>query len=445
MSDLIDVGVYRSDVAQRNSRASLMHRLYFGSLLIAFAVLILLLLNIVNQSFGLVAQRFAVDPDTLAGKPLIELSAPELAEVLLQNAPRRLLVLVRDNLFSGDPTNFTSTTFGEIVGAGGSVPEELRDLTPRDLTESDRAAAFATLLGTNLTVEELQALVDFEIVKTEIDKGWPLHESLLNRAAIEDEVARNYPGAELVLKSWLSPRFIASPLSAKPVETGIRQAVLGTVWLLLFTVLIAFPLGVGAAIYLEEYAEDTWYNRLIETNIRNLAGVPSIIYGMLGLTVFVRALEGFTGGRSILSGALTLSLLILPIIIINAREALRAVPSTIREASYGLGATRWQTISRQVFPTALPGIMTGTILGLSRAIGETAPLFGIATTFINTDPTSPFSRFTVLPIQIYSWTGQPSELFRFNASATIILLLVILLTMNSIAIVIRNRAVSKRV
>jgi phosphate transport system permease protein len=210
------------------------------------------------------------------------------------------------------------------------------------------------------------------------------------------------------------------------------------------TVLISFPLGVGAALYLEEYAADNAFNRMIETNIRNLAGVPSIIYGMLGLTIFVRTLEGLTGGRSVLAGALTMSLLILPIIIINAREALRAVPSTIREASYGLGATQWQTISRQVFPSALPGMLTGTILGLSRAIGETAPLFGIATTFINTDPTSPLARFTVLPMQIYTWTGQPSELFRFNASAAIIVLLVLLLGMNSIAIILRNRAVSQR-
>ncbi|MBK8134942.1 MAG: phosphate ABC transporter permease PstA [Chloroflexi bacterium] len=420
-----------------------MQRLYFGSLVIAIIVLILLLANVVNQSFGLVAQRFAVDPDTLASNPLDQLSAPELAQVLLENVPRRLLVIARDNLYTGDPANFTSTTFGEIVGSG-TVSDELRDVIPKDLAEAQRNVAFAEVLGANLSQEQLFALVDFEIIKTEIDKGWPLHESLLNRAAIEAEVAADYPGAELVFKSWLSPRFVTSPLSSKPVETGIRQAVLGTIWLLGMTVLIAFPLGVGAAIYLEEYASDNWFNRLIETNIRNLAGVPSIIYGMLGLTIFVRTLEGVTGGRSIFAGALTMSLLILPVIIINAREALRAVPSTIREASYGLGATRWQTISRQVFPSALPGMLTGTILGLSRAIGETAPLFGIASTFINTDPTSPFSRFTVLPMQIYSWTGQPSELFRFNASATIILLLVILLTMNSVAIVLRNRAVNQR-
>jgi phosphate transport system permease protein len=441
MSDLIDAGVYRSGVQRRNARAAFMQRLYFGSLLVAIVVLVMLLANILNQSFGLVAQHYSADPDTLAAKPLAELTAPEMAEVLLQNVPRRMLVIMRDNLYTGVAEAFTSTAFGDM---GLTVPDELAAVTPRDLPEDDRNKAFATVLGMNLGTEQLTALIDSEIVKTEIDKGWPLHESLFNRPAIEAELADKYPDSELVFKSWLSPRFITSPLSAKPVETGIRQAVLGTIWLLGLTVLISFPLGVGAALYLEEYAADNAFNRMIETNIRNLAGVPSIIYGMLGLTIFVRSLEGLTGGRSVLAGALTMSLLILPIIIINAREALRAVPSTIREASYGLGATQWQTISRQVFPSALPGMLTGTILGLSRAIGETAPLFGIATTFINTDPTNPLARFTVLPMQIYTWTGQPSELFRFNASAAIIMLLVLLLGMNSIAIILRNRAVSQR-
>jgi phosphate transport system permease protein len=441
MSDLIDAGVYRSGVQRRNARATFMQRLYFGSLVIAMVVLVMLLANIINQSFGLVAQRYSADPDTLASKPLAELTAPEMADVLLQNVPRRMLVIMRDNLYTGVTESFTSTPFGQM---GLTVPEELAAVTPRDLPEAARNAAFATILGMNLGTEPLATLIETEIVKTEIDKGWTLFDSLFNRPAIEAEVAADYPEAELMFKSWLSPRFIVSPLSAKPVETGIRQAALGTMWLLVLTVLIAFPLGVGAALYLEEYAADTAFNRMIETNIRNLAGVPSIIYGMLGLTIFVRSLEGITGGRSVLAGALTMALLILPIIIINAREALRAVPSTIREASYGLGATQWQTISRQVFPSALPGMLTGTILGLSRAIGETAPLFGIATTFINTDPTSPLARFTVLPMQIYTWTGQPSELFRFNASAAIIMLLILLLGMNSIAIILRNRAVSQR-
>src|SRR5687768_1250048 len=314
MADLIDAGVYRSGVQRRKARATFMQRLYFGSLIVAIVVLVMLLANIINQSFGLVAQHYSADPDTLAGKPLVELTAPEMATVLLENVPRRMLVIMRDNLFTGDPTVFTSTPFGQM---GLTVPDELGAVVPRDLPEAERNAAFATILGMNVGTEQLATLIDAEIVKTEIDKGWALYDSLFNRAAIEAEVAVDYPESELVFKSWLSPRFIVSPLSAKPVETGIRQAVLGTMWLLVLTVLIAFPLGVGAALYLEEYAADTAFNRMIETNIRNLAGVPSIIYGMLGLTIFVRSLEGLTGGRSVLAGALTMSLLILPIIIIN--------------------------------------------------------------------------------------------------------------------------------
>jgi phosphate transport system permease protein len=442
MSKLIDVGVYRSDVTNRNGRAKFFQNLYLLSLVIAMIVLVLLLFNVINRTFGLVAQRYSVDPDQLTSKPIADLNTSELAQILLDNVPRRLLVIVRDNLSSVTPEAFTGTLLGQSIK--GQVPDGYADIAPRDIPETERNTVFKQLLELNLSDEVLTALVDSEIVKTEIATGWSLTESLFNRPAIEAIMAEKYPDSDLEWKSWLSPRFITSPLSTKPVETGIRQAVLGTIWLLLLTVIISFPLGVGAAIYLEEYATDNWFNKLIETNIRNLAGVPSIIYGMLGLTIFVRSLETFTGGRSVLSGALTMSLLILPIIIINAREALRAVPSTIREASYGLGATKWQTISRQVFPAALPGMMTGTILGMSRAIGETAPLFGIATTFINTDPVGPFSRFTVLPMQIYTWTGQPSELFRFNASATIFVLLILLLSMNSVAIYIRNRASRNR-
>ncbi len=443
MTKLIDVGIYRSGVQNRNGRAKLFQNLYLISLIIAMIVLVLLLFNVVNRSFGLVVQRYSVDPDTLTDKPIADLNVDELAQILYDNVPRRLLVIARDNLSKVAPDAFTNTVFEQSIN--GQVPEQYRAVAPRDLSEAERNEALKQILALNLSDEVLTTLIDTEIVKTEIPTGWTLTESLFNRASIDAIAAERYPDSDVVWRSWVSPRFITSPLSTKPVETGIRQAALGTVWLLALTLLISFPLGVGAAIYLEEYATDNWFNRLIETNIRNLAGVPSIIYGMLGLTIFVRSLEGITGGRSVLSGALTMSLLILPVIIINAREALRAVPSTIREASYGLGATKWQTISRQVFPAALPGMLTGTILGMSRAIGETAPLFGIATTFINTDPTGPFSRFTVLPMQIYTWTGQPSELFRFNASATILVLLVLLLIMNSAAIYLRNRASSRRI
>jgi phosphate transport system permease protein len=212
-------------------------------------------------------------------------------------------------------------------------------------------------------------------------------------------------------------------------------------WVLLFTLLVAFPLGVGTAIYLEEYSTGgTWLERVIETNIRNLAGVPSIIYGLLGLAIFVRFAGELTDGRTIISAALTMSLLILPIIIINSQEALRAVPPSIREASFGLGATKWQTVWNQVLPAAMPGILTGTILGMSRAIGETAPLIIIgAATFIVTNPTGPLARFTVIPIQIYNWTKDARPGFGEIAAAAIVLLLIVLLLFNATAIILRQR------
>jgi phosphate transport system permease protein len=220
---------------------------------------------------------------------------------------------------------------------------------------------------------------------------------------------------------------------------------------------VAFPLGVGAAIYLEEYARDNWLNRLIQTNINNLAGVPSIIYGILGLALFVRAMSKLTSGelfgladpttatgRTLLSAGLTLALLVLPVIIINAQEAIRAVPQSLRKAGYGLGATQWQTIRDHVLPNALPGILTGTILAVSRAIGETAPLVVVgASTAISFDPASPFSRFTTLPIQIYQWTARPQAEWRHLAAAAILVLLVLLLSLNASAILLRNRFARK--
>jgi phosphate transport system permease protein len=200
--------------------------------------------------------------------------------------------------------------------------------------------------------------------------------------------------------------------------------------------------SVAAALYLEEYAHKSWATRAIQTNIANLAGVPSIVYGILGLALFVRGL-GFD--RSILSGALTLSLLVMPVIIMASQEAIRAVPQTIREAAYGLGATRWQVVSHQVLPMAMPGILTGTILALSRAIGETAPLILVgAVGFVAFTPNGVMDEFTVLPLQIYSWISRPQDEFRELAAAGIIVLLLLLLSMNAAAIVLRNRAQAAR-
>jgi len=232
-------------------------------------------------------------------------------------------------------------------------------------------------------------------------------------------------------------QFLSSYPSRFPERAGIRASLWGSVWILGLTAVISFPLAVGAAIYLEEYAPRNWMTKTIQTNIANLAGVPSIVYGILGLTLFVRFLSL---ERSVISGALTLSLLILPVMIMAAQEAIRAVPDSIRQAAYGLGATPWQVIRRQVLPMALPGILTGTILSLSRAVGETAPLIMIgALTFIAFTPEGIMDPFTVLPIQIFNWVSRPQDEFRALAAGAILVLLALLLTMNALAILLRNK------
>jgi phosphate transport system permease protein len=240
-------------------------------------------------------------------------------------------------------------------------------------------------------------------------------------------------------KGWayLDQTFFTQPPSIDPAIAGARPAILATIYLGILVVLFTVPIGVGTAIYLEEYANrERWYNRLLELNIQNLAAVPSIVYGILGLAFIVR---GIGLGQVLLSGALILTLLVLPTVIISAREAIRAVPDSIRQAAYALGATQWQVTSRQVLPAALPGIATGSILALSRGIGETAPLIMIgAVTYVAFDPTI-LGPFTALPIQIYQWVRLPQEEFRLLAAAAIIVLLGILLSLNAVAIYLRNR------
>jgi phosphate transport system permease protein len=240
--------------------------------------------------------------------------------------------------------------------------------------------------------------------------------------------------------STLNWDFISSFPSRRAERAGIVAALVGTLWVMALVALISFPVGVGAAIFLEEFASDNWFTRLVEINIGNLAGVPSIIYGLLGLAAFVRLMEPITGGRSVLSGALTLSLLILPVIIVSTREALRAVPGSMRLAGYALGATRWQVIWSHVLPSAMPGILTGMILALSRAIGETAPLIVVgAAVYISYLPEGLQSRFSAMPIQIYNWIARPQVEFHSIAASGIILLMTVLLLMNAIAIYLRNR------
>ena len=237
---------------------------------------------------------------------------------------------------------------------------------------------------------------------------------------------------------WLDLQFLNSFPSRFPERAGIQAALWGTIWLIGLTALFSIPVGVAAAVYLEEYARRSWVNTVIEINIANLAGTPSIVYGILGLAFFVRWM-GL--GRSLLAGALTMSLLILPVTIIASREALRAVPASIRQASFALGATRWQTVWYHVLPAALPGIMTSIILGLSRAIGETAPLIMIgALTYVAFTPRGPLDAFTALPIQIFNWASRPQQEFYALAAAGILVLLVVLLSMNAAAIWLRHRS-----
>lgn len=391
---------------QRNGRIWAV--VFQAATLIGILALTALLYNIATESFGLVAMENEVNPAELAiaGVPLEELSKEQLQTILEANISAGLM-----RRFEND----------------------------QPFAERSR--------------ESVYELVMERVVKPTIVATWPLQTSLFQRGRIEQEVAEKYPGAVLQFRSWVNPHFVTSTQSSVPIQAGVRTALFGSLWVILITILFAFPIGVGAAIYLEEYAEDNPINRLIQTNINNLAGVPSIIYGMLGLAIFVRVMEPVTSGaflggvdsatangRTIFSAGLTLGLLILPMIIINGQEAIRAVPSTLRQAGYGLGATQWQVIWHHVLPSAMSGIMTGTILSMSRAIGETAPLVVIgASTFIAVDPNGPFSKFTVLPIQIYQWTSRPQDEFRNLAAAAILVLLALLLTLNASAVLLRNR------
>jgi phosphate transport system permease protein len=420
----------RRNVSRRQRNGKIWQSSLIVSTIIALIILLLLAWNIANDAFGGIATQEVVEAETLTGGPALEdLSQAELITILEDNLRSRVL----RNLDREQP-----------------------------LVERDEVA--------------LIEIISTEIVKPEVVATYRLAEFLFERERIEAELAEEFPRAELEFKSWLRWDFLVNPMSSNPVYAGVRTALLGSLWLLGLTILIAFPLGLGAAIYLEEYQSDKPFDErnafgryanafilrvsgLISTNIYNLSGVPSIIYGILGLAIFVRALEQFTSGaflsstddttangRTIISAALTMSLLVLPVVIIASQEAIKAVPSSLRQASYGLGATKWQTIAKIVLPNAAPGILTGTILAISRAIGETAPLIVVgASTFIVTDPTGPFSKFTVLPIQIYNWTARPQDEFRAIAAAAIIVLLILLVSVNATAILVRNYLRSKRV
>lgn len=434
----------QAQLAGRKRRGTLWQTLFLLATAIAIIVLLALVYNILNSAFGLTAVQNTHEPEALvssvgaspAETSLAELSKEELVTILQTYISAGLgRRLERDQRFFEDrlvfdaEETYAAACASETPAAGCQLPAR------------DRSNVYQLVLE--------------RVVEPQVQATWTLMDSLLQRPAIEAEVAEKYPEARLEFRSWLTTAFVTSPQSSEPELAGVRTAILGSLWVIAITISFAFPIGVGAAVYLEEYASHkSLVNRIIQTNINNLAGVPSIIYGLLGLALFVRGLERITSGalfgaidstatangRTILSAGLTLGLLVLPLVIINAQEAIRAVPLSLRQASFGLGATRWQTVWYHVLPNAMPGILTGTILAMSRAIGETAPLVVVgASTFITVDPSGPFSKFTILPIQIYQWTTRPQDEFRNIAAAAIIVLLALLLTLNATAIVLRNR------
>ncbi|MEW6406762.1 MAG: phosphate ABC transporter permease PstA [Chloroflexota bacterium] len=394
---------FYSTLRARYRSAAIWQSLFLSALLIAIIALTALIYNVVDGAFGYIAYEYKDDPAQFTSTPINELTKEDL------------LTILKDNLSSG--------AYNKL-----------------DQEQAMEERSQADLL--NLFLERL--------VRIDTKGTWSMTDSLLKGAEIRAEVAEKYPNAILEFRSWLTPQFLVTPMSSRAEFAGVRTAVLGSLWLVGIAILFALPVGTGAAVYLQEYAPKNWFTNIIQTNINNLAGVPSIVYGMLGLALFVRVLETFTSGsmfgvtdsngRTVLSAGLTMGILVLPLIIINAQEAIKAVPDSLRQAAFGVGATRWQTVWHHVLPNALPGILTGSILALSRALGETAPLIVVgASTFISIDPDSPFSKFTALPIQIYQWTTRAQSEFHAIAAGAIIVLLVLLLTMNATAILLRNR------
>ena len=445
LAEQISEQSYLDRLRARNRRGKVGRTFFFSANIIALLALLTLIAHIFNQSMGLVVIRNTVEPSTISEQPLTELSEHELANLLVEQLGGRTRVVIRDRFSQVPAAEFTNTPLRDALSV--SVPAEYQDLTINDVPPE----GWAAILEANLSPDNMLDVVNEQIIQPTVITSWTLLDSIFQRGSIEAQAAEKYPDDTLQFRSWISWDFITSSISSSATTAGLRTALLGSFWIILITATTALIVGISAAIYLEEYASDkNPIARLIGINIRNLAAIPSVIYGMLGLAVFVRALGDFTSGaafgitdtngRTVMSAGLTLALLILPLLIVNAQEAIRAVPSSIREASYGLGATKWQTVSRQVLPAALPGILTGIILSLSRAIGETAPLLVVgASTFIGIDPNGPFSKFTVVPIQIFQWTADPKIVYRNVAAAAIILLLLVMIVMNGAAILIRSR------
>lgn len=437
----------------------------FTSLVIGLIALLTIFLNVLDKVGGYAVYGFKIDPLTITpSRPFEELSRDELLQLARDNVPPDRLEFIPEDygapleeLSKDDLINvlYNETPFPEKLTAlplEELTQEQLIEILQRKLTSIRFDQLNAERPFVERSNQELIELIESEVLLESVIKQWFLFESLLRGNEIIAEIKRDYGDAEYNFKWWLTPQFIVSPQASRPETTGLRTAMLGSIFIVLLTLLIAVPIGVAAGTYLEEFAGKSRLGEIIQTNIYNLAGVPSIIYGMLGLAVFARALSDFTtgaafgnpepppNGRTIITAAMTMALLILPLIIVNTQEAIRAVPQALRDAALAVGATKWETVWHHVLPVAAPGILTGTILATARALGETAPLIVVgAAAVVTRDPSSIFSSYTVLPIQIYTWTKLPEQTFTRVASAAVIVLLVLVLTINLTAIILRNR------
>lgn len=442
---------YEKLLGGRTRRGLVVKSLFLLALIIAVVALVTLLFTIINDSFGLVAIVNQQEPEEIVASlgynpettGLADLSYDDLVAVLQggisNNVGRRL---ERDQRFYEDHLVFESEDVWAEICSSDEPPEGC-DLGPR-------------------TQASVLQLVEERIVQPDIIEVNTLLPSITSPDEFRQRVETTFiespdrygdytfDQVQFQWRAWLNPTFVLTPASGTPETAGIRTAVLGSLWIVVITIAFAVPVGVGAAVYLEEFARPSRFSEFIQTNINNLAGVPSIIYGILGLAILVRVFEPFTSGRvfgldnvngrTVISAGLTLGLLTLPVVIISSQEALKAVPNSLRQAGLALGATKWQTVRSQILPVAVPGIMTGTILAVARAIGETAPLIVVgAASFITADPTGPFSKYTALPIQIFQWTSLPQVEWKHLAAAASLFLLIMLLILNAGAVILRNR------
>ncbi len=438
-----------------------------SSLILALLVLTALLFNVVNQIGGYVVYGFRIDPKTVVPPiDLEELDDEALLALIRENVPEDRLEAIPEEFFANsleelskeDKINviYSEVSDLDLLLASRSPDELSNEELIQIISENVTNARFDQLNEerplAQRSREELVEVFETEVLEERVVESWPLFESLLNGPAIVKDIQERYPGQDYEFRMWLTPKFVVSPQTTRAETTGLRTAILGSVLIVLTTMIVAIPIGIAAGTYLEEFATPNPINQFIQANIYNLSGVPTIIYGLMGVAIFVRALSELTtgarfgvadpppNGRTIISAGLTMALLVMPLIIINTQEAIRAVPQSIRDGALALGATHWQTVWNHVLPMAIPGIMTGIILAMSRAVGESAPLIVVgAAAYISVDPSGLFSSFTALPIQIWAWTALPEQTFRNVAAAAIVVLLSVVILFNLTAIILRNR------